>query len=68
MAIAVGSYVRYAVTAIPPPTNAINANSAMVVTAIDAASDARGAMLTLSREGKYCCRVLQSQMTEVRGP
>jgi len=66
MAIAVGSFVRFAVSSAPPPGVDINANSAMVVTAIS--TDARGAILTCAREGRYVGTYPQAAMTEVRAP
>jgi hypothetical protein len=66
MAIGVGSYVRFAVGTRPPPGQEINANSAMLVTAMT--QNERGGMVSCSRQGRYVGTWPQTDMVEVRAP
>lgn len=65
MPIDPGDFVRFEVGTKPPPGVDINANSAMVVTAVS--TNERGQMVTCARQGKYVGVYPASTLVEVRG-
>ena len=66
MALVAGSYCRFAIGVQPPPGQDINANAAMVITAVTQTD--RGGILTCSRQGKYVGQFPAASMVEVRAP
>jgi len=66
MPIDPGDYVRFAVGVTPPPGVDINANSAMLVTAVT--QNERGGSVRCSRQGKYVGEWPASILVEVRAP
>ena len=64
--VVVGDYVSFEVGSNPPPGVDINANSAMLVTAVS--SNERGGTVTVSRQGRIIGTFPTALMTEVRAP